>query len=189
MSCRNASLKLPDAGYQLLALYRFWNIAEYRFPYRDVIGENWDEVLTAFIPRIALATDSDAYKREMMALIARLHDTHANLWSSLDVRPPTGACRIPVTLRFIENTLVVSGYSNPESGPATGLQVGDIVDAIDAVAVGDLVQRWTPVLCGLERADAVARHRTIDDERRLRRGDAARPPTEWTVGTEGAAPA
>jgi C-terminal processing protease CtpA/Prc len=139
-----ASLKLPDAGYQLLALYRFWNIAEYWFPYRDVIGENWDEVLAAFIPRIALATDSDAYKREMMALIARLHDTHANLWSSLDARPPTGACRIPVTLRFIENTLVVSGYSNPESGPATGLQVGDIVDAIDAVAVGDLVQRWTP---------------------------------------------
>ena len=32
------TLRLPDAGYQLLALYRFWNIVEYWFPYRDVIG-------------------------------------------------------------------------------------------------------------------------------------------------------
>jgi hypothetical protein len=34
-------IKLPDAGYQLLALFRFWNIIEYWFPYRNVIGENW----------------------------------------------------------------------------------------------------------------------------------------------------
>ena len=61
------------------------------------MGGNWDEVLTTFIPRIVLAADSDTYKREMMALIARVNDTHANLWSSLDVRPPVGACRIPVT--------------------------------------------------------------------------------------------
>ena len=113
-----ATLKLPDAGYQLLALYRFWNIIEYWFPYRDVMGGNWDEVLTTFIPRIALAADSDTYKREMMALIARVNDTHANLWSSLDVRPPVGACRIPVITRFIQDKAVVTEYSQAASGAA-----------------------------------------------------------------------
>jgi C-terminal processing protease CtpA/Prc len=139
-----ASVKLPDAGYQLLALYRFWNIIEYWFPYRDVIGGNWDEELTAFIPRIALANDSDAYKRELMALIARVHDTHANLWSSLDARPPTGACQIPVTLRFIENQAVVTGYADADSGPRSGLQPGDSVSALDGVPVAELVERWSP---------------------------------------------
>jgi C-terminal processing protease CtpA/Prc len=139
-----ASLKFPDAGYQLLALYRFWNIIEYWFPYRDVIEGNWDDALTAFIPRIALANDGDAYKREMMALIAGVHDTHANLWSSLAVRPPVGGCQLPVTLRFIENQTVVTGYSHTDSGPATGLQLGDVVTAIDGVAVAELVKRWTP---------------------------------------------
>jgi hypothetical protein len=86
------NIKLPDPGYQLLALYRFWNIIEYWFPYRDLIGENWDGVLMTFIPRITLARDGETYKRELMALIARVHDTHANLWSSLDVRPPVGPC-------------------------------------------------------------------------------------------------
>ena len=139
-----ASIGLPDAGYQLLALYRFWNIIEYWFPYRDVIGGNWDDELTIFIPRVALAKDSDSYKRQMMALIARVRDTHANLWSSLDVRPPVGACQIPVTMRFIEGQAVVTGYSHAESGPATGLRVGDVVTTLDGVAVADLVERWTP---------------------------------------------
>jgi C-terminal processing protease CtpA/Prc len=139
-----ATVKLPDAGYQLLSLYRFWSIIEYWFPYRDVIGANWDDVLAAFVPRIALAGDSDTYKREMMALIARVHDTHANLWSSLDVRPPAGACRIPVTTRFIEDKAVVTGYSQPGSETATGLQIGDVIEAIDGVAVPALVERWAP---------------------------------------------
>jgi C-terminal processing protease CtpA/Prc len=138
------ALRLPDAGYQLLALYRFWNIVEYWSPYRDVIGASWDDELTAFIPRIALANGSDTYTREMMALIARVHDTHANLWSSLDARPPTGACQIPITLRFIENQAVVTGYAGTAPAPASRLEAGDVITAIDGAAVTDLVERWSP---------------------------------------------
>ena len=138
------TLRLPDAGYQLLALYRFWNIVEYWFPYRDVIGGSWDDELTTFIPRIAMAGDSDTYKREMMALIARVHDTHANLWSSLDARPPAGACQIPATLRFIENQAVVTGYTGTATAASPSLQPGDVVTAIDGVAVINLVRQWSP---------------------------------------------
>ena len=83
-------IKFPDSGYQLLGLFRFWNIIRYWSPYRDLIGENWDEVLSEFIPRVAQARSADAYQLEMMALIAKVHDTHANLWSSLRIRPPVG---------------------------------------------------------------------------------------------------
>ena len=138
------NLKLPDAGYQLLSLYRLWNIIEYWFPYRDLLDRGWDEELIAFIPRIALASDAVAYKEGLLAFIATIHDTHANLWSSLDVRPPVGACAVPVTLRFIENQAVVTAYTNNPSGPASGLQRGDIVTALDGVPVTQLVERWTP---------------------------------------------
>jgi len=138
------ALKLPDAGYQLLALYRFWNIVEYWYPYRDVIGGNWDDELTAFIPRIATASDSDTYKREMLALIAKINDTHANLWSSLDVRPPTGGCQVPIALRFVENQAVVTGYVDGAPDSSSMLKRGDVVSAIDGVAVAELVRRWSP---------------------------------------------
>jgi C-terminal processing protease CtpA/Prc len=139
-----ATLKLPDAGYQLLTLYRLWNIIEYWFPYRDLLERSWDDELTSFIPRLALASDGDTYKRELLAFIAKVHDTHANLWSSLDARPPVGTCRIPVTLRFVENQAVVTGYTDGASGSASVLQRGDIVTALDGVPVTELMAGWSP---------------------------------------------
>jgi hypothetical protein len=138
-----ANIKLPDVGYQLLALFRFWNMIEYWFPYRDVIGENWDSVLNEFIPRIGLARTREAYQLETMALIARVNDTHANLWSSLNVRPPVGTCQVPVQLRFIGNRVVVSHYANGHKGE---LKPGDAIESVDGVPVPELVARWAPTM-------------------------------------------
>jgi C-terminal processing protease CtpA/Prc len=137
-------MKPGDAGLQILAAYRFWNIIEYWSPYRDVLGEKWDEVLRQTLPKIALAKTPEDYQRELMALIARAHDTHANLWSSLAARPPVGACRLAVNVRFVENRAVVTGYSGAEAGKATGLKPGDVITGLDGVPVSQLVENWTP---------------------------------------------
>jgi C-terminal processing protease CtpA/Prc len=172
------TLRLPDAGYQLLALYRFWNIVEYWFPYRDVIGGSWDDELRAFIPRVVLANDRDTYTREMMALIARVHDTHANLWSSLDARPPTGACQVPITLRFIEDDAVVTGSSGTASDAASGPRPGDVVTAVDGVAVTELVKRWSPYYAASNQPT-----RLRDIARSMTRG--ACGPTVLTISRDG----
>jgi C-terminal processing protease CtpA/Prc len=138
------SMAVPDGGFQLLAVYRFWNIIEYWSPYRGILGENWDQVLAEFIPRVALARNAEDYQRELMALIARDHDTHANLWSSIQVRPPAGACQIPVVVRFVENQAVVTGYTADEPGKATGLKAGDAILELDGVPVPNLVESWAP---------------------------------------------
>jgi C-terminal processing protease CtpA/Prc len=139
-----SNIELPDAGFQLLALYRFWNIIQYWYPYRNAIGEDWGAVLAEFVQRIALARDRQTYQREMMALIARVNDTHANLWGSLAVRPPIGTCQLPVNIRFVENQAVVTGYSNPDLGKATGLKPGDVIQELDGVEVPKLVNDWRP---------------------------------------------
>jgi hypothetical protein len=133
-----------DAGYQLLGLFRFWNIIRYWFPYRDLIKDDWDATLAEFIPRIGLAKTNSAYQLEMMAMIARVHDTHANLWSSLQVRPPTGDSQLPVTVRFIEGRAVIAKLLSVPGQSPSGLQVGDVITAIDGVAVGKLVEQWSP---------------------------------------------
>jgi C-terminal processing protease CtpA/Prc len=137
------SSKLPDPGVQLLALYRFWNIVEYWSPYRDIIGEDWSQVLAEFIPRIALAPDVDTYTREIMAMIARMHDGHANLWASLNLRPPVGKCVLPVTLRLIEGHPVVSDVNAQEHADSV-LKLGDAVTDLDGRPVGRLIEEWKP---------------------------------------------
>lgn len=136
------NIKLPDAGFQILALYRLWNIIEYWFPYRDLLSEDWDKVLLDSLPKIGLAGNAEAYQLAMMELIARVHDTHANLWSSIRVRPPTGTCQLPVTVRFIEGRPVITDYA-AKVGETSGLKPGDIITELDGVAIATLVERWS----------------------------------------------
>lgn len=145
-------IKFPDSGFQLLALYRFWNIIEYWYPDRQGMGENWDLVLAKFIPKLALAKDFNSYQLQMMALIAKVHDTHANLWSSLDVRPPVGDCHLPVRLRFVQNQAVVTAYMDGVQASSSPIRIGDIVNELDGKSVSALVKDWGPYYADSNKA-------------------------------------
>ena len=43
------NVRFPDPGYQLLALYRYWNIIEYWYPNRNVLDQDWNDVLRELI--------------------------------------------------------------------------------------------------------------------------------------------
>jgi hypothetical protein len=132
-----ASLALPDAGFQLLGLYRFWNIVQYWYPNREIVGENWNDVLGDTIAGATLARTPADYQRQLLALIARVHDTHANLWSSLAARPPVGGCQLPLALRFIgDKPVVLDG--------GQGFERGDVITTLDGVSVTSLVRDWSP---------------------------------------------
>ncbi|HEY0254077.1 MAG TPA: S41 family peptidase, partial [Kofleriaceae bacterium] len=132
-----SKLTFPDAGFQYLALVRLWNIVEYWAPNRE-LADHWGDQLAKLLPSVMLATTDQAYKQAMMAAIAKVHDTHANLWSSLDVRPPLGACDLAAKIRFVEKQAVVTE-------PTGGLQRGDVITTIDGATIESLVTQWSPL--------------------------------------------
>jgi C-terminal processing protease CtpA/Prc len=128
--------RIPDAGLQLLAVMRFWNMVEYWFPYRDLIDEDWDVVLRESLERVGTARDFAAYQRELAALIARADDGHANAQIG-PAQPPEGQCVAPVILRHVEGRFVVKSVWE---GTGVDLEAGDVVTAIDDRAVTDIVK-------------------------------------------------
>lgn len=151
-------IKFPESGYQLLALFRFWNIIRYWFPYRDLIEEDWNAVLREFVPRIVLARTRDQVELQMMALIARVHDTHANLWSSMRVQPPVGDSQLPIAVRFIEGRATVTEVLNVDAEPMRELQRGDVLLAIGERTVSELITEWSPFYAA---SNEPTRHRDI----------------------------
>jgi hypothetical protein len=141
-------VSLPDAGYQLLALFRWWNILQYWAPDRDVAGQDWSAVLSSFIPKLALAKDKTSYQLVLFELIAKANDTHANLWNSFDIRPPVGNCAMSPTFRFLDNKPVVYRLDATD----TLFHPGDILDTLDGVAVQTLLDQWTPFYAASNQA-------------------------------------
>ena len=54
-------MEYPDAGYQLLSLFRYWNMIQYFYPYKYLAGEDWNKVLPEFIPKFFTAKDTTQY--------------------------------------------------------------------------------------------------------------------------------
>jgi C-terminal processing protease CtpA/Prc len=139
-----AASPTPDAGLRLLALYRYWNMIDYYFPYRYAIGEDWQRVLPEFIPEFVAASTAEQYQLAALRLAARLHDTHASL-SGPVLQHYWGMYHAPVQVRFVEGQAVVTGYFDAALGAASGLQKGDVVLQVAGVKVADFVKAHQPL--------------------------------------------
>ena len=133
-------VKFPDSGFQILAIFRFWNLIEYWSPDRDLIDESRDEVLRDSLRRAAATMDAVSFQREMLALVARVDDGHANLWSAFPVREPVGACVLPVNLRHLEGKFVVKSVAADDEA-ARRFRPGDVLVSLDGVPVADIAKR------------------------------------------------
>lgn len=126
-----------DDGMRLLALYRYWNMIQYFFPYKNLIEEDWKGVLGEFVPKFAAVGDSEGYMLALLELIGRIHDTHASIRNHPVLNRFFGERHAAVDVHFVEEQAVVTGYRHDEWGEDSGLEVGDVITAINGKSVAD----------------------------------------------------
>jgi C-terminal processing protease CtpA/Prc len=136
----------PATAVRMLALFRFWSMVEYFYPYRYLIRDDWNGILEKFIPRMIAAADKFQYVAAFSELIADIHDTHANIYppnTALDTLK--GVNILPVSTRFIGDSLVVTGYYVDSPALRNLLHVGDVIQRIDGVPVDMLIKKYLPL--------------------------------------------
>lgn len=137
-------MECPDAGFRLLALYRYWNMVYYFFPYRYLTDDDWNAVLKKHIHPIISADDKKGFWIALKRLIAQCDDTHGVVWSqkakeSLDYYRP------PFHVTFLKNdTLVVSSYWDEEKIDSSGPHIGDVITHIDGKPVSYFIDSLAP---------------------------------------------
>lgn len=133
-----------DVGCRLLSLYRYWNMVQYFFPYKNLIGEDWNHVLKEFVPKFIDANTELDYKLTVLSLIACIHDTHANL-SDNTLDRHFGTRHAPVAIRNIEGKAVVTDYFNPQLAKISGLKKGDIILTVNNKNVDEIIKSKLPL--------------------------------------------
>lgn len=132
-------LDFTDDGVKLLGLFRYWNMINYFFPYRHLMDDNWDKTLKTFIPKIINADDDLAYKLNLLELIGKIQDTHANIWGQDEtLHRFWGNNKVPIEVKMIENQVVVTNIQD-NSGVGT-IQVGDVITAINNKEINQLIE-------------------------------------------------
>ncbi len=155
--CEYGDMALPDTGFRLLALYRYWGIIEYYFPYLYAIDGNWDDVLRAYIPVFIAADSPLSYQLALQILIVAICDSHAIIVDETDVlREFYGNLCIPLRLVYIEDQWIVDGYTH-ESAFSSGIEFGDVIIAIDGRPVRERTEQLFPYTTGSTAASRFER--------------------------------
>lgn len=137
-------MPFTDDGYRILALYRYWNIIQYFFPYKSDIGTDWKITLKKFIPKFLNAKNELAYKLVLMELAGQIHDSHAFFDFDYAIHNFLGARQLPVRLKFIGNQPVITGFLDEALAQANDLQIGDILVKINGQPVATIVNKLIP---------------------------------------------
>ena len=116
----------PDENYRLLALFRYWNIIQYFFPYKEDMDKDWEGVLEEFIPRLVDAGDPSEYHLTIRELTTRINDSHAFTYSPY-INYYFGYYGVPFKVRYIQNQTIVTRVFPELMDPPGAVQVGDIV--------------------------------------------------------------
>lgn len=142
-----AEIETPDAGYRLLALFRYWNIINYFFPYRNVIGQDWDLVLKEMIPEFLAANDQNSYVTCALKMFASINDTHAYFKGLNNVVDNIrGQNTTPFRAKFVQEKLVVYDYFNSADSVKSLFKIGDEIIAINGEKVTTLIKKYEPFI-------------------------------------------
>lgn len=153
-------MSYPNASYRLLTLYRYWNIIQYYFPYKYLIGENWQKVLVEFIPQFINTKNELEYKLTICKLVACIHDSHAFL-SDNTLEKYKGDYIAPLCVSFIEDKPVIIDTLINSSEKDYPLKIGDIILKVNGESVDKIISKRLPYTNG-SNLSAQMRNLSID---------------------------
>ncbi|MET3037176.1 S41 family peptidase [Chryseobacterium sp. NRRL B-14859] len=141
-----SQFKYPDAGFRLLSLYRYWNMVEYFYPYRNTLEKSWDTTLEELIPKFVEADNEINYKLAVASMIAEIKDSHAilSVWSESPLYEYQGKMRPAVNLVFIGAQPVVSESLEEKNGNKNELLRGDEIISVNKKPVAVILKELLP---------------------------------------------
>lgn len=122
-----SNMKFDDDGIKLIALFRYWSMIEYLFPYKNLTDTDWSSILKKYISKFLHADNELSYKLLLIELIKETNDTHAANYNMGNiVEHFFGLNDITIKAKIINNQVIVSDFKNIQE-----LKLGDQILTID----------------------------------------------------------
>jgi len=129
----------PSTELRILAAYKVWGVLHYFFAYRDLLDEDWDGLLTQFLPRMIAAKDALEYNLTIAEWLTHAADTFTAAQSAT-LTQYFGQAPVGLRLRIIEKHVTITEVLDPAAAQA-GVKIGDVVKKVDGETLVDRFKR------------------------------------------------
>ncbi|WP_066831995.1 S41 family peptidase [Rufibacter ruber] len=134
---------------RMLALAKLKAFIDYLYPYKHLLDENWDAVVGQYIPLFAQCSSREQYERLLLAVNARLDDTQAYpFFRQLHYREKLFKNHFfpPFDYQLAQQKIIVTAIIDEALCKRSNIRRGDVIEALDSVAVGEWGQALNAVL-------------------------------------------
>ena len=125
----NENTAFPNEPQRLLALFRLWGVIEYFFPYKDIIGRDWSDILYEALPSVIDADSQQSFHRALARFHHQINDGHSFYSSS--AYPLNVYALLPLRVKTINGKSIVV-KALVEAAP---IRPGDEITAIDGIDI------------------------------------------------------
>jgi C-terminal processing protease CtpA/Prc len=141
-----AEMRTPSAAYRILAAYRYWNAIHYFYPYKGLIGEDWNAALPRAIRLLEGARDSTALGLALSRMATWINDSHSRVTRNFALINYVGRLTPAVLLQYVGGEPVVVRIGDDSLTKKSGLAVGDVVLRVDGEAAAARRARLVPLV-------------------------------------------
>ncbi|RNI29051.1 S41 family peptidase [Rufibacter latericius] len=134
---------------RMLALAKFKAFVDYLYPYKHLMDENWDVVISQNIPQFAQCATREEYERLLLGVNARLDDTQAySFFRQLNYREKLFKNHYypPFDYQVAEKKILVTAVIDEALCKRSNIRRGDIIEGLDSVSVTEWVNALGAVL-------------------------------------------
>ncbi|MGC2236132.1 MAG: S41 family peptidase [Pyrinomonadaceae bacterium] len=124
-------MKFPAAEYRMLALFRYWNILNYFYPYKNLIGASWETILPRYIPKFEANKTALEYQTTVRELATEMHDSHGFVRGTGEFDDNLGLFVPPALFKLVEGQTIVAKVLDDKAN----LKRGEVILTIDGEPV------------------------------------------------------
>jgi hypothetical protein len=148
------SVPAGDDGFRILALFRYWNVIEYFFPYKHLFKEDWANVLKEFLPQFAANRSALNYHLTCWRLINSVHDTHASIYRDSILNNWTGMKGPAMDFKTIDKKIIVRDWLDDSLATFETVKPGDEILTVNGRSTAEIRETFDPYICASNQTAA-----------------------------------
>lgn len=131
-----SNINFKDKNSRILALFMYWNLMEYFFPYKYLMDNTWDSTLKELLPVFTDAKNEDDFYMAMQRLTVKINDSHAIFYKY----PKKSLNFFPAKCKIIDEKIIVTEILSDSLAKADSIHVGDIITKVNDKSIKEIIR-------------------------------------------------
>jgi len=129
-----SDLNFNEKKSRILALFMYWNLIEYFYPYKYIMDQKWDLTLEKMIPIFIVAKNEDDFYKAMGKVTVKLNDSHVFYFY-----PKKITNHFPAKCKIIDEKIVVTEILADSLAQAQNIKTGTVITKVNDKTVKEII--------------------------------------------------